>query len=339
MDANSLNPLGATSGGGPAVSANCAVAAVAAVAAVGRGEHPDCAAASKVEAEEDMPKRKSEPEPARKPKRGRPHSAKPLDKTVVVRLSEEQFARLESDARASGRSVSAFVRDRLHLDDKLGTAADSTSPEQNEPANETAAGVYDKGKSRSRQIAAQALEAYSQLGFNQVSLREIASQCGLSHQALMHYFPTKDDLIRAALELRDARLVQHFATGVSVDELIGMATDNESRPGHVAMFNSAVAEASNPDHIAHGYYAEFYSELVAALAKAQVQAQFGDKVPAQSTENERSSLAVSATDNARMILAMMDGLQLQWLYRKQEFSVSTLLQTAAQKLGIASGNY
>lgn len=257
----------------------------------------------------------------------------------MVRLDDDQYAQLEAAAVAQGVTVSAYMRSVIGqsaagvavpelapTQSKEAAQSRDTAPQGADSANvEKLAGVYDKGKARRGQIAAHALEAYSQSGFNNVSLRDIAARCGLSHQALMHYFPTKEALIRAALELRDQRLVQHFATGVDVQELVRMAADNESRPGHVAMFNIAAAEASTQGHIAHQYYVEFYAELVAAISKSQAVVEAAESV----SDLDRHELA-------RLVLAMMDGLQLQWSYRQDDFSVSKLLHDGVSALGINS---
>lgn len=270
-------------------------------------------------------------------RRGRPRQATAKRRSLVVRLTDHDVESIRQRARRHGVSVSTYVRTVLNasgtdevISQRLGPnnagraagGADAISPAQTEKsagtvdADEPDDGMYDKGRTRRREIVARALDAFSQLGFDHVSVRDIAHQCGMSHQALMHYFPSKTALIRAALELRDERLVHRFTESVSVHDLVGLAADNATHPGHVAMFNTAAAEASAPDHTAHEYYASFYRSLVSALARGM---------------HEESDMAFV---DARLFLAMMDGLQLQWLYEPGAFSVAELLQQGADRLGI-----
>ena len=91
-----------------------------------------------------------------------------------------------------------------------------------------------------------ALEVFSQVGFQGSTLREIARKCGVSHQSLMHYFPSKQELLIAVLHRRDERLRRHFRepTGMAVEELISLAEYNASAPGHIELFSTAAAEAT-----------------------------------------------------------------------------------------------
>ena len=60
-------------------------------------------------------------------------------------------------------------------------------------------GRYAKGVIKREAILDAALEVFSQVGFQGSTLREIARKCGVSHQSLMHYFPSKQELPIAAV--------------------------------------------------------------------------------------------------------------------------------------------
>ena len=54
---------------------------------------------------------------------------------------------------------------------------------------------------------------------------------------------------------------------MSLAELISLAEDNVGMPGVIELYNMASAEATNEDHPAHAYYAEFYESIIASNAR------------------------------------------------------------------------
>lgn len=183
---------------------------------------------------------------------------------------------------------------------------------------------YAKGIAKRESILDAALTVFGDVGFHGASLREIARRCGVSHQALMHYFPTKQELLMSVLRRRDERLARHFGNseGLRIDELIALAEDNAVMPGVIELFSMASAEATTEGHPAHEYYAHFYEQIVSSATLYLAIAQ------------ERDALApgVSAEDAARLILAAQDGLQLQWLYDRDSVSVSRLMRALVSTL-------
>ncbi|MCU1526609.1 MAG: hypothetical protein JWP75_372 [Frondihabitans sp.] len=184
--------------------------------------------------------------------------------------------------------------------------------------NGAASGHYAKGLAKRESILDAAVTVFGQVGFHGASLREIARQCGVSHQSLMHYFPTKDELLLAVLRRRDERLRSHFDDegGMGVGELVALAEDNVDVPGVIQLFNTASAESTSPEHPAHEYYADFYERIVASTALSLSTA-------------ERHGLlrpGFTAESAARVVLAVQDGLQLQWLYDRDAVHVADLMR-------------
>lgn len=175
-------------------------------------------------------------------------------------------------------------------------------------------GRSTKGAAKRRAILDAALEVFGEVGLHGSSLREIASRVGVSHQSLMHYFPTKNELLMAVLRRRDERLRRHFTDegGMSITELISVAEDNVGIPDVIALYNMASAEATFEDHPAHKYYSEFYQSLISSMTKYIERAE------------ERGVLREGWTARAaaRAILGLVDGLQLQWLYDRDDVRVA-----------------
>ncbi|NII51672.1 TetR/AcrR family transcriptional regulator [Frigoribacterium endophyticum] len=191
------------------------------------------------------------------------------------------------------------------------------SAETDDPVARTP-GRYRKGIAKREAILDAALPVFGKVGFHGASLREVARQCGVSHQSLMHYFPTKDALLMAVLRRRDERLRQHFddVGGMRLAELVELAEYNVDVPAVISLFITASAEATSSDHPAHDYYADHYDRIVSStsayLGVAERRGWLRDGFTAETA--------------ARVVLAVQDGLQLQWLYRRDEVHVAETMR-------------
>lgn len=175
-----------------------------------------------------------------------------------------------------------------------------------------------RGGARQQAIVEAALEMFGKRGYHGTSVRAVADRCGVSHQSLMYYFPTKQALLEAALRRRDERLSLHFdgPAGLDPRALIELARINRDQPGHIEIFTSAAADATSPDHPAHHYYQDFYERLVCALAR---------HLDGEFAAGLRCPVAqMQGIDVARTVLAVQDGLQLQWLYGRDQDVARTM---------------
>lgn len=183
---------------------------------------------------------------------------------------------------------------------------------------------YAKGRAKRREILDQAMALFGEAGYRGASLREIATRCGLSHPGLLHHFPTKESLLLAVLEHRDevddARLLTG-RTGVAVLRgLVDLAALNATRPGIVELFTVLSAEATAADHPAHTYFVRRYQTTVRTIEVAYEQART-DRVLRPDIEP-----AVAA----RQFVALMDGLQIQWLLGHRQIDMAATLRAHLQ---------
>lgn len=157
-------------------------------------------------------------------------------------------------------------------------------------------------EARREQVVAAATRLVAERGFNGVSLQAVADACDMSVPGLLHYVGTKDGLLVAVLEHRDAvdlasaGLDPRTAEGRSPREALDAVMErNATQREMVRLYTVLNAESLNPEHPAHAYFTRRYLD---------------------SFERLRDLLAPHFTEAdalARDVMAAMDGAQLQWL--------------------------
>jgi AcrR family transcriptional regulator len=175
-------------------------------------------------------------------------------------------------------------------------------------AETTTTGGYLKGRIRREDIISAAASMYGEVGYHGSSLREIAKRVGITHAGLLYYFPTKEALLAAVLERRDAedseREQLKAPPGLEVlRHFITLAEHNVRHPGIVDLYSRLAAEAVATDHPAHQYFQRHYQQ-----ARDDVRESFVALA-------ERGELADGVNPGlaALTFVALMDGLQVQWL--------------------------
>jgi AcrR family transcriptional regulator len=187
---------------------------------------------------------------------------------------------------------------------------------------------------RRRQIIEVATRLIADRGYWGVSMQDVADGCGLTVPGLLRHVGTKVGLLIAVLEHRDVEdalsLRAHLGTGenelpedwavnrpagVDLRQLCAATMHrNAGQPEIVRLFTVLAAESLEPTHPAHSYFAR--RQVVATAAYA--------------------ALAESITDRpevlAREIMAMMDGLQIQWLRDPQAADLVRAWEIAAETL-------
>jgi AcrR family transcriptional regulator len=143
----------------------------------------------------------------------------------------------------------------------------------------------------------------------------IARACGLSQTGLLHYFPTKEDLLRAVMDRRDTLdaasifgLYRERPRGWGfVESLVRLVLNNEAQPGIVRLYTTVAGEAVDPEHPANSWLVEHHRNAAEALRAALREAdQDGNLKPGAPIESI-----------VRCLLAGMDGLQIQWLANRE----------------------
>lgn len=186
-------------------------------------------------------------------------------------------------------------------------------------------GPYRKTAARRAEILDAALAVFGRSGFRGGSLREIAEVVGISQAGLLHHFPDKTAVLTALLDRRDESARSLFTGPRGIDTILAAVDVVEANTANRAtteLYCVLSAEATADDHPAHAYFVARYERYRALLVDA-----FGLM---QQAGQLRAGVDIESA--AASTLALMDGLQLQWLLDPGSVDVPTALRTHLQRL-------
>jgi AcrR family transcriptional regulator len=159
------------------------------------------------------------------------------------------------------------------------------------------------------QILKAAVEIFGNKGSTNGTLADVAEQVGITHAGVLHHFGSKQKLLLEVLAYRDQADVAELAEKHIPDgpelflHLVRTAFANEKRPGIVQAYTVLSAESVTDDHPARHFFEDRYTTL-----RREVTAAFHELCTQEGVQNPDT-----IADAAAAILAVMDGLQLQWL--------------------------
>ncbi|MBW8764346.1 MAG: TetR/AcrR family transcriptional regulator [Microbacterium sp.] len=164
-------------------------------------------------------------------------------------------------------------------------------------------------RAKREQILKAAVEIFGNKGFANGTLADVAEQVGITHAGVLHHFGSKQKLLLEVLDYRDQADVQDLESkripyGPELFvHLVKTAFVNEKRPGIVQAYTVLSAESVTDDHPGRAYFEHRYTVLRKDVSDA-----FADLCAQEGVTEPATVAAASAA-----ILAVMDGLQLQWL--------------------------
>ena len=162
---------------------------------------------------------------------------------------------------------------------------------------------------RREEILQAAMTTFGAKGYYNGSLVEIAEKVGITHAGVLHHFGSKDHLLIEVLEYRDRAGVEHLEghqapTGLELfRHLIATARANMDRPGIVQTYTVLSAESVTDAHPGQAWFQARFQGLRALLVESLKQV--------CGPENLRPEAEIESA--AEAIVAVMDGLQIQWL--------------------------
>ncbi|WP_175409140.1 TetR/AcrR family transcriptional regulator [Streptomyces sp. TRM64462] len=170
----------------------------------------------------------------------------------------------------------------------------------------SAARSRPRSEERRADILRAAFEVIAERGYRGASLTAVAERAGLTQQGLLHHYPSKEALLVAVLEERDqwdtGGAGPDGREGWRLDLLASLVEYNAMRPGIVQTFSALLGESVTDEHPARDFFTRRYTQVRGDMA-AILRTEFGDRLPGGLTP-ERA---------APLLVAVLDGLQYQWL--------------------------
>lgn len=173
------------------------------------------------------------------------------------------------------------------------------------------------GALRRERILDEAMLLIGARGYHGFSIQELARRCRLTNAGLLYYFGTKEQLLIALLEDRQARYAATVssATGFRREDIDRLALADIRRLFHTLLVNSATqpdvvrlfdvlsSEALDPSHPAHDYFVERENRILEDFSRML------------------SPHVAQPLSTARQLITLMRGLEMQWLRSHQEFDL------------------
>lgn len=166
-------------------------------------------------------------------------------------------------------------------------------------------------RNRKEEILERAAELFAEHGFQGATLSQLSEALGLTEPGILHYFPSKIHLLQGVLEYHEQKDADRYLKLLQDEEknvpelfdlLDGLVARNEKIPGLIRLFTVLVGESVRSNHPSHDYFVDRYRRVreayvnqFFALSKTQIRPD------------------VNLEELAALIMAVMDGLQIQWL--------------------------
>lgn len=169
-------------------------------------------------------------------------------------------------------------------------------------------GSYTKSAARQREVLDAALRLVGERGFDATTLQLIADDAGMSKAGVLHHFGSRESLMLAIVRHRDEMNRRHYqgTEDGALDASFELIAHNSIVPGLVGLFAvlAAQAAADRGESERRRYFAGRYARARAGFARRFEQRR------SRAAANHAIDSEVAAT----LLLACMDGLQLQWLH-------------------------
>jgi AcrR family transcriptional regulator len=179
-------------------------------------------------------------------------------------------------------------------------------------------GRYAKSEQVQGRIVQAAAEVFAKNGFHATTFKEIARRAGVSERGLAYHFPTKEALLEAVMNdhhhWRSAVVLA--ASGLaSFAAVLAVVEADALMPDVVGLQSILIGEATARDHPAHDHYRSRYADFRTYLSRAFSAA----------LDDGAAISQLDADELAAGLVALLDGLQVQWLYDRDAIRVGAIV--------------
>ena len=171
-------------------------------------------------------------------------------------------------------------------------------------------------RDRTEEILDAATKLLGEYGFRGTTLARVADAVGLTEPGVLHYFPSKVHLLQGVLEYHEQKDFKKYLEIIEKEKqnpaelfklLEDLVAENEKIPGLIQLFTVLVGESIRINHPSHDYFVERYRR-----GREMYATEFLEVLKAKARPGvDLNGLEV-------LIMAVMDGLQIQWLLDPQQ---------------------
>lgn len=166
------------------------------------------------------------------------------------------------------------------------------------------ASLLAKGEERRQLILDVAQRLLTRKGWRSITLGQIAKEAGVSPAGLLHHFESKEQLLHAVLDARDAYDLEHADfSGDIVEQIQRVAARYKHVPDLAGMFSVLLIENLDPDAPLHDRLLNRYRSAVAIITE---QLRRGQREGRYRTDLDPAVKAVE-------IIAFINGMETSWL--------------------------
>lgn len=186
----------------------------------------------------------------------------------------------------------------------------------------------ERTRASKAKIIQAAVKLFAEQGYRGAKLADIAKAANLTEPGLLHHFPSKAHLLTAVLAERDRADWERFdftrlgERGDLLSSFQKLVEYNQTVPGMVQLFTTLAAESIHEEHPGHQFFLQRYHKArtqdVELLKRDQAQGLIRTDIPAE--------------DLIIMLYAMMDGLQIQWLYAPEAVDMARTFESFVRLL-------
>ncbi|RFA13128.1 hypothetical protein B7R22_14100 [Subtercola boreus] len=170
-----------------------------------------------------------------------------------------------------------------------------------------------------------AMAVFGAYGYHKGALVEVAERAGMTHAGVLHHFGSKEGLLVAVLQYRDGEAVAGLDAREQVEgpaflrHILDTVKENTERPGVVQAYTVLSGESVTDGHPAQEYFRERLRTLRHKIERTLAEVT-GNSDPAE------------LRDAANTLVAVMDGLQVQWLLSPDEVDMTRTVKRTLDML-------
>jgi AcrR family transcriptional regulator len=187
----------------------------------------------------------------------------------------------------------------------------------------------ERSKKSKARIVLEATRLFGENGFRSTRMSDVAEAAGLTGPGLLHHYTSKEHLLVEVLKNRDRADQQHYealfknTVGMKdLEALQALVEHNQSVPEMVRLFTVLVTESIAPDHPGHEFFVKRYRVYRQQYLNLLQDAQQQGRIRKDTNVEQLSAL----------VMAVLDGLQIQWLLDPEQVDMVEAFKVFAQIL-------